>query len=150
MKEIDKELLIKDLSARLPYGVKVDIPSDYPFNPPILEGIRYDGEIIVDKIRAYDFGYYKPYLRHESSMTDEEKDELCRLCDFEKSYDDMDYFTHYGIEVISEYCVNGEKIVESTINYNVIDFFYAHHLDWRGLIPIGLALEAPEGMYKTE
>jgi hypothetical protein len=30
---------------------------------------------------------------------------------------------------------------------NVIDWFNAHHFDYRGLIERGLALEAPEGMY---
>ena len=32
-------------------------------------------------------------------------------------------------------------------NIEQFDFFHRHHLDWRGLIPMGLALEAPEGMY---
>jgi hypothetical protein len=30
-----------------------------------------------------------------------------------------------------------------------MDFCHKHHLDNRGLIPMGLAIEAPEGMYKT-
>ena len=30
------------------------------------------------------------------------------------------------------------------------DWLNAHHFDYRGLIPMGLALEAKEGMYKTE
>ena len=29
-----------------------------------------------------------------------------------------------------------------------IDFYISHHLDFRGLIETGLALEAPKGMYK--
>jgi hypothetical protein len=28
-----------------------------------------------------------------------------------------------------------------------VDFLNGHHIDWRNLIPKGLALEAPEGMY---
>ena len=32
----------------------------------------------------------------------------------------------------------------------VIDFFNSHHIDYLGFIEDGLALEAPEGMYKTE
>ena len=33
---------------------------------------------------------------------------------------------------------------------NLYDWLNAHHFDYRGLIEKGLALEAPEGMYKTE
>ena len=32
----------------------------------------------------------------------------------------------------------------------ISDWLNAHHLDYRGLIEKGLALEAPEGIYKTE
>ena len=32
----------------------------------------------------------------------------------------------------------------------LVDFYNEHHLDHRGLIPMGLALEAPEGMYKLD
>ena len=37
-----------------------------------------------------------------------------------------------------------------TPQYCHIDWLNANHFDYRGLIPMGLALEAPEGMYKTE
>lgn len=37
-------------------------------------------------------------------------------------------------------------IVETS--QQVIDWLLAHHFDYRGLIPMGLALEATEGMYK--
>ena len=156
MTQEEKQLLLKDLCARLPYGVKVRISSENDVYTTILD---------VDNLHKYilDGGYYfhglfykipcfqlLPYLRPMSSMTEKEKDELYKLCDFKKSYDDGDYFSHYGIEIISEYCVNDEKIVESTINYSVIDFFSEHHLDYRGLIPMGLALKAPTDMYKTE
>lgn len=163
MTQEEKQLLLKDLCARLPYGVVCKI--SYTFNnettnwedvestcDDIITRINFDTkEVFSDWLSEYSsIDDVKPYLRLMSSMAEEEKEELCRLCDFEKSYDDRDYFTHYGIEVISEYCVDGKKIPESVINYSVIDFFYEHHLDWRGLIPMGLALEALEGMYKTE
>ena len=31
-----------------------------------------------------------------------------------------------------------------------IDFYISHYFDYRGLIPMGLALEAKEGMYNTK
>jgi len=123
MKEIDKELLIKDLSARVFYGVKVNIEKDYPNNPQVVERVAKDGEIIVDGIRAYDIYYYKPYLRPMSSMTEEEENEYLKIID--------------GF-------LNFENVPR------VVDWLNAHHFDYRGLITMGLALEAPENMYKTE
>lgn len=32
-------------------------------------------------------------------------------------------------------------------NGDALDYVLSHHFDYRGLIPMGLALEAPEGMY---
>ena len=64
----------------------------------------------------------KPYLRPMSSMTEEEKAEYHSLCD-----------SYYGIYF---------DTVDS------IDWLNAHHFDYRGLIEKGLAIEAPEGMYK--
>ena len=65
----------------------------------------------------------KPYLRPMSSMTEEEKNE------------------HFGRTMTID-------IVETS--QQVIDWLLKHHFDYRGLIPMGLALEAPEGMYKTK
>lgn len=163
MTKEEKQLLIKDLCARVPYVTFVYVDWHETEELEICEGCEddeeepnihtliscnYYGECDLDDNLSKTIYDIKPYLRPMSSMTEEEKDELCKLCDFEKSYDDEDYFTHYCVEIISEYCVNGKKIPESFINYRVIDFFHEHQLDWRGLIPMGLALEAKEGMYK--
>lgn len=67
--------MIKDLSARVLYGVKVNIERDYPNNPQVVERVAKDGEIIVNGILAYDIYCYKPYLRPMSSMTEEEKED---------------------------------------------------------------------------
>lgn len=42
------------------------------------------------------------------------------------------------------------KEEDNTVMMFLQDFYNSHHLDYRGLIPMGLALEAPEGMYKNE
>ena len=51
-----------------------------------------------------------------------------------------------------------EKHFEARLNHSInmflvdsrtIDWLNVHHFDYRGLIPMGLALEAPEGMYRT-
>ena len=148
MTQEDKELLLKDLCARLPYGLKV-------WNSEFLDSIEeyHPNEILT----ISNLDYYikesievKPYLRPMSSMTEEEIEELCKLCDLQEPYTDTDYFSHYGIEIVSRYCVNSKLVPESIINYKVIDFYLSHHLDWRGLIPEGLALEAPERMYNFD
>lgn len=130
MNKKDKDLLIKDLSARVFYGVKVNIEKDYPNNPQVVERVAKDGEIIVDGIRAYDIYYYKPYLRPMSSMTEEETFEFIRISD--------------SILRI------GERKSICILSLEQMDWLNAHHFDYRGLIEKGLALEALEGMYKTE
>lgn len=70
----EKQLLIKDLSARLPYGVKFKIK--YGFDT--LEGMYYDGFINPNNEKYYDIEDIKPYLRLLSSMTEEEKKELLK------------------------------------------------------------------------
>lgn len=41
-----------------------------------------------------------------------------------------------------------KQLNEDGTHYEVIDFCNERHLDYRGLIPMGLAIEAPEGMYE--
>lgn len=123
MTEQDKQLLLKDLCARLPYGLKVEL-TKYKQKCHLC-GI--DGEdlylnIDSDPFSLRDFDI-KPYLRPMSSMTDEEN----------KYYNKL-----------TELVRDGEAY-----EYEVTDWLNAHHFDYRGLIPMGLALEAPEGMYKV-
>ena len=69
--------------------------------------------------------YCKPYLRPMSSMTKEEKVYLARRHFYE------------GQSAYANVYIAAE----------VVDWMTEHHLDFRGLIKKGLALEAPEGMY---
>ena len=79
----------------------------------------------------------KPYLRPMSSMTQDECTQLSML--LPKSY------VVYSEEIhnINELT----KILPEHIEI-ITDFYNSHYLDWRGLIPKGLALEATENMYK--
>ena len=148
MKEKDKELLIKDLSVRVFYGIKVNIEKDYPNNPQVVERVAKDGEIIVDGIRAYDIYYYKPYLRPMSSMTEEEREEVEIFISGEWYEQDASKVDKEGyIEILANYDVSG---IEPLFCSVYVDWLNAHHFDYRGLIEKGLALEAPKGMYKTE
>jgi len=155
MKQEEKQLLIKDISARVFYGVKVNIERDFPNNPQIVERIAKDGEIIINGILAYDIYYYKPYLRPMSSMTEDEKKELLNITTGE---DGQKYFTvtSKGIQSTDEliqYGYDWEYHWLDFSNENITtysDWLNEHHFDYRGLIEKGLALEAPEDMYKTE
>ena len=128
-----KELLLRDLCARLPYGVKLDFYSRAMNEHlvSILLGIEpnNDDKPIIAKVNngAYTLGqdHIKPYLRPMSSMTEEEREE----------------YKHIAPGIVIE---DGIRLP----NINQINWLNAHHFDYRGLIEKGLAIEAPEGMYK--
>ena len=131
MTKEDRQLLLNDLSARLPYGVIVD----YSYNVfDIYKGdyIKHGSKCILKcylldvfiSPRQNEKGeYIKPYLRPMSSMTKEERKEYHSYCDY--------YYGIYFDTVAS------------------IDWLNKHHFDHRHLIEKGLSLEAPEGMYST-
>ena len=155
MTQEDKELFLKDLCPRLPWGVQIFVESD-KYTQATLLGVDIKRFSVVfggnnwsstSNIEGQHTEQYKqivkPYLRPMSSMTDEEKKELEDICTMYNSEPTSSY-EHFGIEVfhISRYGTNFET------DYTVIDWLNAHHFDYRGLIEKGLALEAPEGMYK--
>ena len=128
MNKQDKEILLKDLCARLPYRVKVK-------SSRRRESTTLSLAVMID----FHLGYsVKPFLRPMSSMTKEEFSEVKRLFGFEIT-------TSLGKTYIDDW-----KQGLNEINYTIdlIDWLNAHHLDYRGLIKKGLALEAPEEMYK--
>ena len=153
MTQEDKELLLKDLCARLPYGVIVDYKEN-EFEIPHWKIITiypntFDGWIGYDKrigagsesgSRPFKIGEIKPYLRPLSSMTEEEFLEYYNIkynkVTYRYNYErfDVGKFHSVGIIPIEEY----------------LDWLLKNHFDFRGLIPKGLALEAPKDMYKNE
>lgn len=129
MTKEEKELLLKDLCARLPYSTLCyckwtkDAPNGtsgcvQEVSTYLLEELM----IIGDQNYKCQICEIKPYLRPMSSMTEEDD---ARRSAF---LDDI------------------EGGVEDAIP-NYIDWLNEHHFDYRSLIPIGLALEAPEDMY---
>jgi hypothetical protein len=118
-----KELLLKDLCARLPYGVKVRYSSYDRFITCTLHSINpiYNNVDLWSKNACFNpvsISKIKPYLFPLSSMTEEQKDEFDRLY----TYDAL--------------------IVEP--QWKLIDFCNKHNLDYRGLIPMGLAIDATD------
>lgn len=128
MDEQDKKLLLTDLCARLPHDTIVSVVS-------VCNGeLREDVILTPFHLAAINIWVIKPYLRPMESMTEEEK----------KEFDD-------DFMVINEDAWNGNTEVgfknQSIIMSDAIDWLNAHYFDYRGLIPKGLALPAPEGMY---
>jgi hypothetical protein len=128
MTQKEKQLLLKDLCARLPYNVVVrctDSDTDYKcfLTTDILHEIQ----------NGYEYYDYRPYLRPMSSMTSEEWVEFCD-CSLK---DEASW-------VLTE---NSQRLIPTQ---NREDYLNSKHFDYRGLIPMGLALEAPADMYKAE
>ena len=122
MTQKDKELLLKDLCTRLVYMPKVKITYQQQGIKGTDEGnVSCDViEKIVNDLRNGVITDMQIYLRPMQSMTEVERN----------IFDTMTrgYTIHQQIALF--------------------DWLNAHHFDYRGLIPTGLALEAPEGMYK--
>lgn len=130
MTQEEKRILFVDLCARLPHGVKLHIPS-FSDTPQRLQQISdYETVRFNDYASPIDIDEIMPYLRPMLSMTEEEFMDLCAI-DEKRMICSSRHLTWH---------LDGE----------VIDYFNSRMLDWRGLIPQGLALEAPEGMYKFE
>lgn len=136
MTQEEKQLLLKDLCARLPYHPVIRIYNDSWEGCQIgefdnkWEGyqlVEFDNNMYFHHLEAFLCSRIEitPYLRPMSSMTKEERDEWMKI-------------TH-----AQEWLIIG-NLDKAT------DWLNEHHFDYRGLIEKGLALEALEGMYKTE
>lgn len=135
----EKELLLKDLCGRLAYGVKITT-TNRAVELGILTGVSIKGKISVETKDAdivFECTEVKPYLRPMSSMTKEEEDEWCGF-----NVDPL-------LEAVGERHTRVEDLMlRAKSQYKPTEWLNEHHFDYRGLIPKGLAIEAPDGMYK--
>ena len=118
MTQENKELLLKDLCARLPYGVIVNING---ISNVRLDNVSWYEEVGVDDSSTilYHISEVKPYLFPLSSMTDAQKQEYQHITE-RWMYD-------------SSYSISDS-----------IDWLNKNHFDYRGLIEKGLAIDATE------
>ena len=145
----DKKLLLKDLSARLSHGVKFALSNNNIYTMKGIDLIVTDeGDweyaVTAKGIEPIEIKYIKPYLRPMSSMTNEEGRELERL--FSKIDVPCWVDTEYG----SVNFVGDNDFMDTKIAEVYTDWLNKKMFDYRGLIPMGLALEAKEGMYETD
>lgn len=143
MTQADKELLLKDLCARLPYSIKFPITVKNPITSEPIEitgtistinrhGIvsfvwDYEGQeiLVKDSLHIKDV---KPYLFPLSSMTEEQKQEYTYIVNYISSDD-------------TENWKEGEFIYVEQFT-QLMHFYHANHLDYMGLIPMGLVNDA--------
>ena len=136
MTQKEKELLLRGLCARLPSGVKGIITFNGNKDVFTLIG-NYNTNLCLSDNEACHVEDFAPYLRPLSSMTDEERHEIQEILG--KDVEIPDDF----IKIIH----SSRKSFSLIELQAVFDFLNAHYLDFRGLIPKGLALEALDGMY---
>ena len=158
----EKELLLNVLKDGLPYGLQLKITDINKFT--------FNGELcvlsknwcrlnIADPVKRAKVKnqtiplnsiYIKPYLRPLASMTEEEAKEIVILHGIKDILSIK--LTDEYIEVVVDdgVCSTETRTIwydEIISSIEIFDWLNKHHLDYRGLIEKGLALEAPEGMY---
>lgn len=125
-KEEKEQLLFIDLCNRIPYNT---ICTSKRFDKNILVGMDDDGatfshvdslgQTVYELLDIIEFDV-KPYLRPMSNMTEEE----------DKEYTNIDNGSYTCPKDCAHYPASKR-----------IDWLNAHHFDYRGLIPLGLAIE---------
>ena len=138
MTQEDKELLFKDLCARLPYNVRVEYNGTTLTNIFDVLGIAHGRSVLclpfMSKTECPLIEEVKPYLFPLLSMSEEQKNELCRMDAFVNSFGQICFSTYddYGHELMPTF--------ENAIR--VENWFNKNHFDYRGLIEKGLAIDA--------
>ena len=113
MTQEHKELLLKDLCERLPYRVKISVND----NIESLQGINVlDNVVEYGSFLSSNIEEVKPYLFPLTSMTEEQEEEYNDLNSYE-----LGCFPH---------------------TEGALDYLIKNHFDYRGLIPMGLAIDA--------
>lgn len=136
MTQEEKFLLLKDLSARLPYGVIIQVKDWTTLETELKLGH-------IQRLQNEDLEL-KPYLRPMSSMTEEEFEKLKEYSCLKYEQLDLASYQNGTYKCLDFYLSE----VPSYVVILVFDWLNAHHFDYRGLIEQGLAIEAPKGMYE--
>ena len=131
MTQNEKDILLKDLCGRLPYGVRAyynDYDSDYEIESIKITsyGDYKTGSIhldMIDSTKIVVIDDIKPYLFPLSSMTKEQKQELYNLVE------------ESAFQILHSEDGNPQPHI-------AMDWYNKNHFDYRGLIPMGLAIDA--------
>lgn len=130
MTQEDKELLLKDLCERLPYGVKISVNN----NIESLQGINVlDNVVEYGSFLSSDIEEVKPYLFPLSSMTKEQ------LFEVQEIMGKNEIKIENGFLHIVDSARNTITYLEILA---LLEWFYKNHFDIYGLISMGLAIDA--------
>jgi hypothetical protein len=172
MTQEDKELLLKDLCARLPFHVKVSIdfegylevlPDDenlqYPYRKNLKFILDYDNKTIEDISK-------EPHILYAYPCT--ERFAMLRGYTYELDYGVPVEFIKPYLRPMSSMTEEEKEdikplflqvwtddnkrllVVRQNKMAKYLNYLYSHHLDFCNLIPKNLALEAPEDMYNIK
>ena len=115
MTQEHKELLLKDLCSRLPYGVKV-LFENKVFSIDYISAIYEEIKLDTSDNYTLNISEVKPYLFPLSSMTEEQEEEYNNLNSYE-----LGCFPH---------------------TEESLDYLIKNHFDYRYLIDKGIAIDA--------
>ena len=137
MNNEDKELLLKDLCARLPYHVrcKIWLKEGTTEEGPLDLQHNY-GNVLLDAFYYNKIKDIKPYLRTISSMTKKEVDELFHILSINEK-NSKEWLKVNDIGIIRLFTEEGKDFYEIA---EAMDYLHSIHIDYRGLISKGLAI----------
>lgn len=140
MTQEQKELLLKDLCARLPYGVMVNVQykdgDGWKSEDRRILGIYEDGQVYLDCVYTT-VDCIKPYLRPMSSMTNEELNNLSQYSGLVYDNFILESFQNDTYKCLDFYLTE----VPTDVVILVFDWLNKNHFDYRGLIVQALAIE---------
>lgn len=128
MKQEEQNLLLQDLCCRLPYGVKISAPELWTNEEKIEtlnEIFKGDDDLYRVNSNGVLIKYVKPYL---FPMPNKDEDE------------EYDKFLTELIEIELK-VISGELEREHSFEFEM-NYYHKNHIDYRGLIPKGLAIDA--------
>ena len=143
MTQEDKELLFKDLCARLPYGVKFmcnkNIYTTKGLDLIVTDEGDWEYAVTAKDTAPIKIDFIKPYLFPLSSMTEEQEKEIQQIignpdyaCIIRKT-DGLELWLNF---------IDTDPTIWLDAIFEVQDYLNKNHFDYRGLIEKGLAIDA--------
>lgn len=155
MTQEEKQLLLKDLCARLPYGVIGRVYAETTNGEYDINGdmIFFDSpfDATLDDINTSTEELHVVAIGNEDTVDFIEDQQTCgapyTIDDFKPYLRPMSSMTEEEVFEYLSVCNKDNKDTLIAPRYFGLDYLLSRHVDYRGLIEKGLAFEAPEGMY---
>ena len=143
--EDQKKILMADITARIQYKPRVRYVDSIGYEHVLLL-YGYDNDYFIITNQRVEINEFQLYLRKLSDMTPDEKD------DFYSLLGKIPAFTENGSIILlqdADITEIGDMMMFCRHSYMIADWMLSHHFDYRGLIDAGLAVEAPQHLYKN-